>query len=164
MKRRLASCCSRLRSSLVLALIVSSATAQVTSQLWGVSGEAWDPTNSVLRDFTHVGYMAGDVPIPDWPVGVNVTNFGAVADDGIDDSQAFIDAIAACPDYHAVLVPRGRYTILKRIESQRDHFVLRGEDMYESILFFPKYLGEVEIQEIGWQPDDTRNVMQGDGF
>lgn len=92
-----------------------------------------------------------------------VTHFGAIPDDGIDDSQAFIDAIAACPDYHAVLVPRGRYTILQKIVPQRDYFVLRGEDMVESVIFFPQYLSEVYIDEIGYI-DGGRNPVYGGFF
>jgi hypothetical protein len=138
--------------ALVVATIVANGPpgSPVTSSLWGDNGELWDPENSRLRDFTDVGYMSGDVAIPDWPVGADVTNFGAVPDDGIDDSQAFIDAIAACPDFHAVFVPNGRYTILQQIVPNRDHFVLRGEDMYQTVLHFPKYLNEIYIQEVGY--------------
>lgn len=118
------------------------------SQLWGEKGERWDPQNSRLADFTHVGYQRGDVPIPDWPVGVNVKDFGAVPDDLVDDTQAFLDAIAACPDRHAVFVPKGRYMIFRQIRiEENDHFVLRGEDMYETVLFFPKYMVETDSRE-----------------
>jgi len=129
---------------------------QRTSALWGDDGELWDPENSRLRDFTNVGYMEGSVPIPDWPVGVDVTDFGAIPNDGNDDSQAFIDAIAACPDNHAVFVPVGRYTILQQIIPDRDYFVLRGEDMYATVLFFPKYLNEIYRQEVGYDPGNPR--------
>ena len=121
-----------------------------TSVLWGTDGSGWDPETSRLQDFTNVGYMSGDVAIPDWPVGVNVTDFGAIPNDGADDSQAFIDAIAACPNHHAIFVPIGRYTILQQISPERDHFVLRGEDMYGTVLHFPKYLNEIYIQEVGY--------------
>ena len=120
------------------------------STLWGGSGDSWDPATSRLRDFTKVGYMEGSVPIPDWPVGVDVIDFGAVPNDENDDSQAFIDAIAACPNNHAVFVPNGRYTILQQIVPTRDHFVLRGEDMYQTVLFCPKNLNEIYIQEVGY--------------
>jgi hypothetical protein len=136
------------------------------SALWGESGESWDPGTSRLRDFTGVGYMSGNVAIPDWPVGVNVTNFGAVPDDGIDDSQAFIDAIAACPDHHAVFVPNGRYTILQQISPNRNNFVLRGEDMYATVLHCPKNLNEIHVQEIGYDPNDPgkRHTGHPKGF
>jgi len=113
------------------------------SDLWGENGESWDEETSILRNFSNVGYMSGDVPIPNWPVGVNVTDFGATPNDGIDDSQAFIDALAACPDNHAVLVPLGTYTIKQKIEINRNNVVLRGEDMYETILRIPYYLTEL---------------------
>jgi hypothetical protein len=127
----------------ILSLNPSPAIAQVTSELWGIRGEAWDPANSLLRDFTSVGYMKGDVPIPDWPVGVTVTDFGAVPDDGLDDSQAFLDAIAACPDNHAVYVPDGTYTIEQQLAIDRDNFVLRGESVYGTKLWMPHYLKEI---------------------
>jgi fibronectin type 3 domain-containing protein len=125
-------------------LFVLPAAAQVTSVLWGVSGEAWN-TNGLLKDYSNVGYMYGNVAIPDtnaWPNGVNVTNFGAIANDEGDDSQAFINAIAACPSNQAVFVPNGRYIITDQIRVERDYVVLRGEDMYQTILFFPKNLAE----------------------
>ncbi|MCB1130346.1 MAG: DNRLRE domain-containing protein [Verrucomicrobiae bacterium] len=128
--------------------------APVYSDLWGESGDLWDPETSRLDDFTEVGYLGGSVPIPDWPVGVNVTSYGAVPDDGLDDSQAFIDAIAACPNNHAVFVPNGRYTILQQIVPSRDYFVLRGEDMYQTVLHCPKNLNEIIIQEIGYDSND----------
>jgi hypothetical protein len=138
------------------------------SALWGESGELWDLTDSDnrLRDFTNVGYMAGAVPIPDWPIGVDVTDFNAIANDGIDDSQAFIDAIAACPANHAVFVPAGRYTILQQIIPDRDYFVLRGEDMYATVLFFPKYLNEIYEQKVGYDFSNTRarNTGVSKGF
>lgn len=152
---------------MVLPLAPLPADADQTSALWGdPAAPTWNPATSRLPDFTHVGYMQGAVPIPDWPVGVNVTDpaFGAVPDDDIDDSQAFIDAIAACPDHHAVFVPRGRYLITQQIKPQRNHFVLRGEDMYGTELFFPKYLDEAYINEIGWSDDGARNTGNPEGF
>jgi fibronectin type 3 domain-containing protein len=141
----------------------STAVAQQYSQLWGQNGELWNPATSLLRDFTNVGYMGGTVPIPNWPVGVNITDFGAIPNDGIDDSQAIINAIAACPHNHAVLVPKGKFTILQKIIPARDNFVLRGEHMYESVLFFPKYVGEAYIEQVGWTAGRTsvdRNFVE----
>jgi hypothetical protein len=138
----------------VLVLFAVAAPAQVTSALWGVDGSAWD-TNGILRDFTNVGYKNGDEPIPDWPVAHSVTNFGAIPNDGIDDSQAFIDAIAACSPSNAVLVPKGVFTILQKITVTNDYVCLRGEDMYESVIFFPKKLGEIYINEAGFDAGST---------
>ena len=119
-----------------------------TSDLWGQTGELWDNSNgnSRLKDFTDVGYHNGDDPIPtdlEWPNMVNVLDYGAIPNDDLDDSQAFIDAIAACPSNSAVFVPIGKYIILQQIRVDRDYFVLRGEDMYDTVLYFPKYLEEL---------------------
>lgn len=134
-----------IRSAIALAafLLPILSGAQTFSELWGEQGELWNPEDSRLKNFTNVGYKQGDVPIPNWPVGVNVLDFGAIPDDGKDDSQAFIDAIAACPDNHAVAVPNGRYRITQQIRVGRDNFVLRGEDLYKTVLWFPKNLSEV---------------------
>ncbi|HKL20262.1 MAG TPA: glycosyl hydrolase family 28-related protein, partial [Tichowtungia sp.] len=130
-------------SLVVLSAAVLPVSAQVTSALWGVEGEAWN-TNGLLRDFSTVGYMSGSEAIPDWPVGVNVTNYGAVADDDLDDTQAFRDAIAACPSNSAVFVPNGIYNIEQQIVvSNKNNFVLRGEDMYDTVLWMPYYLTEI---------------------
>jgi len=126
-----------------LAILPVGVMGQQYSELWGKNGELWDPENSRLQNFTNVGYMNGDVQIPFWPVGVNVLDYGAVPDDGKDDSEAFMQAIAACPDKHAVLVPKGRYRIVQQIRIDKDYFVLRGEDMYETVLWFPKNLAEL---------------------
>ena len=114
-----------------------------TSDLWGENGELWDPDTSVLKDFSNVGYKSGNVSIPDWPVGVNVLDYGAIPNDAGDDSAAFLQAIEACPPNMAIFVPNGRYVILQQLRIDRDYFVLRGENMYETVLFFPKNLGEI---------------------
>jgi hypothetical protein len=153
---------------IALCVAASAQTGEGESELWGTNGELWDledPENR-LRDFTNVGYMGGAVSIPDWPVGVDVTDYGAIPDDGIDDSAAFIEAIADCPNNHAVFVPVGRYIIRQQIIPDRDYFVLRGEDMYETVLFFPKYLNEIYTQEVGYDFDNpgARNTGVPKGF
>lgn len=115
------------------------------SEVWGEKGEKWD-RNGLLRDFTNAGYMEGKEPIPLWPVGVNVKQFGAKGDGKHDDTQAFRAAIAACPLRHAILIPKGRYRITEQIRLEPDdksHFVFRGEDRFESVIFFPLYLTEI---------------------
>lgn len=145
MKRSVLAC-------LLCLLIASGLHAQFESALWGVNGELWDPGNSRLDNFTNEGYMQGNQPIPEWPIGVYVTDFGAIPDDDIDDADAFMAAIEACPAEHAVFVPNGRYIIKKQIIPNRDYFVLRGEDMYQTVLYMPKYLNEIYVQDVGYDP------------
>lgn len=142
-----------------------SASEGVYSPLWGSAGELWEQGSSLLRDFTTVGYMQGAVPIPDWPVGVDVTDFGAVGDGVNDDTQAFRDAIAACPDNHAIRIPNGRYRITEQIAlgpQDNSHFVLRGEDMFETVLFFPLYL--TEIYGIPFGKTARAGIPENEGF
>jgi hypothetical protein len=72
---------------LLVGLLPSTGLAGQTSELWGEKGELWKPGESRLADFSNVGYMSGNEPIPSWPVGANVKDFGAVPDDNAPDSK-----------------------------------------------------------------------------
>ncbi|MFC2138624.1 LamG-like jellyroll fold domain-containing protein, partial [Bacteroidota bacterium] len=73
--------------------------------------------------------------IPDYPVGVNITDYGAIGDDTTDDTQALLDAIEACPENHAVFIPAGEYVISERIFIQKS-IVIRGDGIDETYLIF----------------------------
>lgn len=106
------------------------------SELWGKNGELWDPEGP-LPDMTEAGYMKGEEPIPDWPIGVNVvTDHGAAGDGVTDDTQAIRDAIEACPPKHAVYLPNGTYLITGLVNVDRNYVVIRGEDRDRTILKF----------------------------
>lgn len=124
------------------------------SALWGRNGEKWDPEGR-LPDMTNVGYMKGEEPIPDWPVGVNVvTDHGAVGDGNHDDTQAIRDAIEACPPRHAVYIPNGTYKITGLINVDKNYIVIRGESRDRTILKFPMGLrdavGDPKINYTNW--------------
>ena len=106
------------------------------SKLWGAAGEKWVP-GTPLKDFSFAGYKKNDVPIPDFPVGVNVKDFGAVGDGVADDTAAFSRAIAACPANSAVYAPDGTYVIRDWLKISRADIVLRGQSEEKTILFFP---------------------------
>ena len=112
------------------------------SQLWGESGELWDP-KSRLPDFSFAGYHMGEDPIPDVPVKLNVNDFGAKGDGVTDDSQAFLDAIEAIED-GAIFIPPGRYKITQVIEINKSNVVLRGAGSDSTVLYFPKHLGDIQ--------------------
>ena len=108
------------------------------SELWGRQGERWDPQGR-LPDFSYAGYHQGEDPIPDVPVAASVKDFGAVGDGETDDSQAFIDAIAAV-ERGAIFIPPGRYVINRPLHIRRSHLVLRGESRDSTVLYFPRTL------------------------
>ena len=159
--RTVFACLSRL--ILLLTLFASPAGAQVTSKLWGVSGEAWDP-EGFLKDFTDAGYM-NSAAIPDRPVTTNVEDFGADGSDDLDDTEAFRAAIRAVPEDGVIFIPNGRYIISDYIHVaaydpdstdrsnkfpnspftifNKSNFTLRGEDMAETKIVFPQRMGEI---------------------
>jgi len=75
--------------------------------------------------------------IPNYPVGVNVSDYGAVGDGTTDDTQAFFDAIDACPESSAVFIPAGTYLITDRINIRKS-IVLRGAGPDQTFLKFEK--------------------------
>jgi len=108
------------------------------SELWGKSGELWNPDDETLIDFSRAGYHEGKNDFPDWPVGSNVRDFGAVGDGEADDTAAFQKAIDACGENQAVLIPNGTYKLMDWIGVEemidtwvkprpKSNFVLRGE-------------------------------------
>ncbi len=117
------------------------------SDLWGRAGELWTP-QSRLPDFSFAGYRFGNEPIPDLPVRANVRDFGARGDGETDDTQAFVQAIAAVRD-GAVFVPAGRYRITEVLKISRSRVVLRGAGREKTVLHFPKSLTEI----LGPAPD-----------
>ena len=95
------------------------------------------PTGTRLPDFSRAGYAMGRRPIPEvaGPVfDVTDPRFGALPDDGRDDTaaiQAAVDAAGAAGG-GVVLLPRGRYEIRKTTDAPylritRDRVVLRGQ-------------------------------------
>jgi hypothetical protein len=112
------------------------------SALYGRAGELWKPDGRVVSA-AFAGYHTGIDPLPDVAGPVRrVTEFGARGDDDQDDSQAFLDAIAATTS-GVLLVPAGRYVVSQRLEIEKSNFVLRGEGAGKSTLFFPKSLNSL---------------------
>lgn len=103
-----------------------------------------------LPDFSYAGYKFGMEPIPN-TVGtiINVTDYGAIANDGVDDTKAIQSAIAAANNVKGavnVRFPQGRFIISDIIEIIRDDFVLQGagQGKLGTTLFFPRPLNMVD--------------------
>ena len=111
------------------------------SKLYGRTGELWKPEGRLINA-AYAGYHTGIDPIPDVAGPMKrVTDFGAKPDDMVDDSQAFLDAIAGTDG--VLLIPAGRYIVSQRLEIKKSNFVLRGEGAAKTTLFFPRSLSAV---------------------
>lgn len=112
-----------------------------TSELWGAAGERWNPAGR-LPDFSHAGYHAGETPLPEVAVAVDVRDFGARGDGLQDDSEAFLQALDHVTT-GAIFIPPGRYKITRVLELRKSGVVLRGAGRDVTVLFFPLPLVEV---------------------
>ncbi len=138
-------------------------TGVTHSQLWGVAGEKWTP-HSRLPDFSFAGYRQGESDLPKVDQIANVRDFGAAGDGKQDDSQAFLDAIAAT-DSGAIFIPPGRYLIRQIIEINKPNLVLRGAGPDQTILTFNRPL-EVIRPNMGATTSNrpTSNYSWSGGF
>ena len=103
-----------------------------------------------LPDFSYAGYRNGasDIPTATGTV-VHVDNFGAIPDDGKDDSNAVLDAIAHADSVVGPVIVRfapGRYQITEVLRIGRSDFVLQGSGSAEggTTLYFPRPLDWVD--------------------
>ncbi|TLX71388.1 DUF4955 domain-containing protein [Labilibacter sediminis] len=80
-----------------------------TPQIW--NSYTMDRTSSTLYDFSYAGYKSGEDTIPYVAAKAYITDFGGVANDSIDDTQALQDAIDAVSALGggAVLLPKGKF-------------------------------------------------------
>jgi hypothetical protein len=112
------------------------------SLLWGWGGQYWLPTGR-LPDFSFAGYGSGERPIPDYAATATVTQFGAIANDDLDDTAAFQAALAQTKA-GAIIVPPGRYIISGILRITNSGVVLRGAGTEQTTLFFTKPLDDIE--------------------
>lgn len=100
--------------------------------------------SSLLPDFSYAGYRWGEEPLPDvsYPV-FNICDYGAIADDGLSDRDAFERTVAAAVASGrpaVIYVPKGRFELHdasapnKPIIIDADNIVLRGASRDASIL------------------------------
>ncbi|KLI65064.1 glycosyl hydrolase family 28-related protein [Aurantiacibacter marinus] len=111
-----------------------------------LSGDASAP---YLPDFSYAGYEYGLAPIPHVTRAIDVADYGAVPDDGRDDSAALQAALA---EAHAMEGPvriqlgAGRYQLTEILWIERSGIVLAGmgsgEDGTE--LYMPRPLNQID--------------------
>lgn len=83
-----------------------------------------------LPDFSYAGYNhgIGDIPVPNAKI-IDVTQYGVIADDEIDDSSGMLKALEAAHKSRksvVVQLPKGKIIVSEILKIQRGDIVLRG--------------------------------------
>jgi len=155
-----------MRRLLFILLSISTVSTQAKeSSLWGKNGEKYDPQGR-LPDFSHAGYESGN-PIPSSFKNhkqTNVTDFGAKPNDKIDDTQAFVKAIASVKGPTVVNIPAGKFIITNRLHLKTANTILRGTAQNKTTLYFPKGLETIDpkpTQNSGGTPTSSYSWSGG---
>lgn len=106
-----------------------------------------------LPNFSYAGYRQGDAALPDAPATHAIADFGAVPDDGKDDTVAFREALALLgkwPGPVVLTLGKGRYELSDALFVERSDFVLRGAGSGAdgSVLAFAKPLADLPRQPV----------------
>jgi len=103
-----------------------------------------------LPDFSYAGYHWGEVPLPRNTPTLQVTDFGAVPDDGKDDTAALKRAFAAAhavPGPVVLKFPKGRFILTDILRIERSDFVLQGSGTGPdgTVIYMPKPLSSLSL-------------------
>ncbi len=143
-------------SGLIIALLLSSALGYPA----GVHAQSAEPVAILtdmsvmeqhrLPDFSYAGYNHG-VGAPPILTGtvIDVTDYGVIPGDDIDDSKALLEALNAAhetPGPVVVSLPKGRIIVSEILKIRRSNIVLRGMGSSKdgSVLHFPRPLQMVD--------------------
>lgn len=105
-----------------------------------------------LPDFSYAGYRWGESGLPEFAGTVDVGAFGAIPNDGQDDTDAILNAVAAAHRQSGMAVvkfPAGRFILKKYLFIERSDFVLQGSGSGEdgTILYLPVPMKEMPLPE-----------------
>ncbi len=130
-------------------LVLASLSVQGQSALWnGYVQSALDSTAPILRDYSYVGYHKSEIGLPEVSAATHtvfdITDYGAIPNDGLSDRQAIVDAIAAAS--HAtpaiVYIPEGKFRINEPsdigkpdIVVQADSLIIKGAGISKTELY-----------------------------
>lgn len=104
-----------------------------------------------LPDYSYAGYRWGEQPLP-LPEGrvIDVLDYGAVPDDGDDDTKAIQSALAEAHEITGpviVHIPPGQFIVREILFIERSNIVFRGSGSGSdgTTLYVPRPLGEMNV-------------------
>lgn len=78
-------------------------------------------------------------------LSINVKNYGAIPDDGLDDTAAFVAAEAAIAVYGRIYIPRGVYNINSTITVDNDRIHWEGDGVWATTIQFTPTANDVPV-------------------
>ena len=156
-----------LKATLLLVLASNVSFAQEVAPLWEeyVDFKLGNRKEALLPDFSYAGYRFSEKDIPDhkdWKI-FDVTDYGALPDDGGYDDQAIQKAIDAAHAYSGgavIYFPAGQYRIApdenreKYFAITRSKLIIRGAGKNETVIFQDKM--RVGSRQFRFYPKDLK--------
>lgn len=142
-----------MRLSLLSALVFSAlglAVSPISAQdLPAIISDRQTQEKNPLPDYSYAGYDFGISAIPQIDNVIDVADFGAESDDGIDDSKALLAAMKAAHDAPGpvrVQFHSGRYVLSEILWIEKSGIVLSGMGMGKggTELFMPRPLNQID--------------------
>ncbi|HEX8155547.1 MAG TPA: glycosyl hydrolase family 28-related protein, partial [Thermoanaerobaculia bacterium] len=78
-------------------------------------------------------------------LSINVVNYGAVPNDGNDDTAAFNNAMAAIATWGRIYIPRGIYDINNTITVSKDRIHWEGDGIWATVIRFNPAANDVPV-------------------
>jgi len=115
---------------IVFVVILFATTSLFSQELPQIITDKKIASQNYLPDFSYAGYHSGEVGIPQKSEQIiNATDYGVIANDGLDDSKAILKTIKAASVLKGDVVlqlPAGRLILSEVLYIERSNFVLRG--------------------------------------
>jgi len=146
---------NRITLTLLVSMVITLCSIVIAGQKEDLLPHILSPekeSSRFLPNFSYVGYRWGEKEIPQQESNLDVIDFGAVPDDGKDDTEALKKALAAAHKMEGKVVlslPPGRFIVKDILYIQRSDFVLRGAGSGRdgTCLYFPKPLNDLPLPE-----------------
>lgn len=146
----------------VLMMVGAGIPSALAQELPAIISDPQTQEENPLPDFSYAGYDFGGAPIPQADRVIDVADFGAVPDDGIDDSKALLDAMKAAHEVAGpvrVQLHAGRYNLTEILWIEKSGIVLSGAGMGDggTELFMPRPLNQIDD---GGALDEIRQYLK----